>query len=93
MLAVTRALAHHVMARPSNGPCKRLAPVIVDEFWKTPRIINAQGITTVNANRGAVRARDPAVLAAMTDITFIVFDGSVIEVLENESLRAEYQAI
>ena len=68
-------------------------PVIVDEIERTLRLIKEQGITTVIVEQNAVRALELADRAVILDTGSIVFDGSASEVLENESLRAEYLAI
>jgi len=76
-----------------DEPYEGLAPVIVDEIERTLRLIKEQGITTVIVEQNAVRALELADRAVILDTGSIVFDGSASEVLENESLRAEYLAI
>ncbi len=93
MLAVARALARDIKVLLLDEPYEGLAPVIVDEIEKTLRIIKEQGITTVIVEQNAVRALELADRAVILDTGGIVFDGSAAEVLENESLRAEYLAI
>ena len=93
MLAIGRALARDIKVLLLDEPYEGLAPVIVDEIEKTLRIIKEQGITTVIVEQNAVRALELADRAVILDTGGIVFDGSAAEVLENESLRAEYLAI
>ncbi|WP_296762956.1 ABC transporter ATP-binding protein [Sediminimonas sp.] len=93
MLAVARALARDIKVLLLDEPYEGLAPVIVDEIEKTLRIIKEQGITTVIVEQNAVRALELADRAVILDTGGIVFDGTAAEVLENESLRAEYLAI
>ena len=93
MLAIGRALARDIKVLLLDEPYEGLAPVIVDEIEKTLRIIKEQGITTIIVEQNAVRALELADRAVILDTGGIVFDGSAAEVLENESLRAEYLAI
>ena len=93
MLAVARALAGDIKVLLLDEPYEGLAPVIVDEIEKTLRVIKEQGITTVIVEQNAVRALELADRAVILDTGGIVFDGTAAEVLENESLRAEYLAI
>lgn len=93
MLAVARALARDIKVLLLDEPYEGLAPVIVDEIEKTLRVIKEQGITTVIVEQNAVRALELADRAVILDTGGIVFDGTAEEVLENESLRAEYLAI
>jgi branched-chain amino acid transport system ATP-binding protein len=93
MLAIARALARDIKVLLLDEPYEGLAPVIVDEIEKTLRIIKQQGITTVIVEQNAVRALQLADRAVILDTGSIVFDGTAAEVLENESLRAEYLAI
>ena len=93
MLAIARALARDIKVLLLDEPYEGLAPVIVDEIEKTLRIIKEQGITTILVEQNAVRALQLADRAVILDTGSIVYDGSAAEVLENESLRAEYLAI
>ncbi len=93
MLAIARALARDIKVLLLDEPYEGLAPVIVDEIEKTLRHIKEQGMTTVIVEQNAVRALQLADRAVILDTGSIVFDGSAAEVLENESLRAEYLAI
>src|SRR6056297_1909659 len=93
MLSVARALARDIKVLLLDEPYEGLAPVIVDEIEKTLRIIKEQGMTTILVEQNAVRALELADRAIILDTGSIVFDGSAKEVLENESLRAEYLAI
>jgi branched-chain amino acid transport system ATP-binding protein len=93
MLAIARALARDIKVLLLDEPYEGLAPVIVDEIEKTLRLIKEQGITTVIVEQNAIRALELADRAVILDTGQIVFDGSAEEVLENESLRAEYLAI
>ncbi|SHL98670.1 amino acid/amide ABC transporter ATP-binding protein 2, HAAT family [Roseovarius litoreus] len=93
MLAVARALARDIKVLLLDEPYEGLAPVIVDEIEKTLRIIKEQGMTTILVEQNAVRALELADRAIILDTGSIVFDGAAKEVLENESLRAEYLAI
>ena len=56
-------------------------------------VIKEQGITTIIVEQNAVRALELSDRAVILDTGKIVFDGTASEVLENESLRAEYLAI
>ncbi len=67
--------------------------MIVDEIEKTLRLIKEQGMTTVIVEQNAVRALELADRAVILESGSIVFDGAASEVLENETLRAEYLAI
>jgi len=93
MLAIARALCRDIKVLLLDEPYEGLAPVIVDEIEKTLRIIKDQGITTILVEQNAVRALRLADRAVILDTGSVVFDGSAQEVLENESLRAEYLAI
>ena len=93
MLSIARALARDIKVLLLDEPYEGLAPVIVDEIERTLRLIKEQGITTVIVEPNAVRALELADRAVILDTGSIVFDGSASEVLENESLRAEYLAI
>jgi len=93
MLAIARALARDIKVLLLDEPYEGLAPVIVDEIEKTLRIIKEQGITTILVEQNAVRALELADRAVILDTGSIVFDGTAIEVLGNEDLRAEYLAI
>ncbi len=93
MLAIARALARDIKVLLLDEPYEGLAPVIVDEIEKTLRHIKEQGMTTIIVEQNAVRALQLADRAVILDTGSIVFDGSAEEVLENESLRAEYLAI
>lgn len=93
MLAVARALARDIKVLLLDEPYEGLAPVIVDEIEKTLRIIKEQGITTILVEQNAVRALELADRCIILDTGGIAFDGTASEVLENESLRAEYLAI
>jgi branched-chain amino acid transport system ATP-binding protein len=93
MLSIARALARDIKVLLLDEPYEGLAPVIVDEIERTLRLIKEQGITTVIVEQNAVRALELADRAVILDTGSIVFDGSASEVLENESLRAEYLAI
>ncbi len=93
MLAIARALCRDIKVLLLDEPYEGLAPVIVDEIEKTLRIIKAQGITTILVEQNAVRALRLADRAVILDTGGVVFDGSAQEVLENETLRAEYLAI
>ncbi|WP_212523891.1 ABC transporter ATP-binding protein [Actibacterium sp. MT2.3-13A] len=93
MLAIARALARDIKVLLLDEPYEGLAPVIVDEIEKTLIHIKEQGITTVIVEQNAVRALELADRAVILDTGSIVFDGTAAEVLENESLRAEYLAI
>src|SRR6056297_4073348 len=93
MLSIARALARDVKVLLLDEPYEGLAPVIVDEIEKTLRLIKEQGMTTILVEQNAVRALQLADRAIILDTGSIVFDGSAEEVLENDSLRAEYLAI
>ncbi|SIO02450.1 ABC transporter ATP-binding protein [Vannielia litorea] len=93
MLAIARALARDIKVLLLDEPYEGLAPVIVDEIEKTLRVIKEQGITTIIVEQNAVRALELSDRAVILDTGKIVFDGTAAEVLENESLRAEYLAI
>lgn len=93
MLAIARALARDIKVLLLDEPYEGLAPVIVDEIEKTLRHIKEQGMTTIIVEQNAVRALQLADRAVILDTGSIVFDGTAEEVLENESLRAEYLAI
>jgi branched-chain amino acid transport system ATP-binding protein len=93
MLAIARALCRDIKVLLLDEPYEGLAPVIVDEIEKTLRIIKEQGITTILVEQNAVRALKLADRAVILDTGSVVFDGSAQEVLDNESLRAEYLAI
>ncbi|SEK86945.1 ABC transporter ATP-binding protein [Pacificibacter marinus] len=93
MLSIARALARDIKVLLLDEPYEGLAPVIVDEIEKTLRIIKAQGITTILVEQNAVRALNLADRAVILDTGTVVYDGSAKEVLENETLRAEYLAI
>ena len=93
MLAIARALARDIKVLLLDEPYEGLAPVIVDEIEKTLRHIKEQGMTTILVEQNAVRALQLADRAIILDTGSIVFDGTAAEVLENESLRAEYLAI
>lgn len=93
MLSIARALARDIKLLLLDEPYEGLAPVIVDEIEKTLRLIKEQGMTTILVEQNAVRALQLADRAIILDTGSIAFDGSAAEVLENESLRAEYLAI
>ncbi len=93
MLAIARALARDIKVLLLDEPYEGLAPVIVDEIEKTLTLIKEQGITTVIVEQNVQRALQLADRAVILDSGQIVFDGTAAEVLENESLRAEYLAI
>ncbi len=93
MLAIARALARDIKVLLLDEPYEGLAPVIVDEIEKTLRHVKEQGMTTVIVEQNAVRALQLADRAVILDTGSVVFDGTAAEVLENESLRAEYLAI
>jgi len=93
MLAIARALCRDIKVLLLDEPYEGLAPVIVDEIEKTLTIIKAQGITTILVEQNAVRALKLADRAVILDTGSVVFDGTAKEVLDNESLRAEYLAI
>jgi len=93
MLSIARALARDIKVLLLDEPYEGLAPVIVDEIEKTLRHIKEQGMTTIIVEQNAVRALQLADRAIILDTGSIVFDGTAAEVLENESLRAEYLAI
>lgn len=93
MLAIARALARDIKVLLLDEPYEGLAPVIVDEIEKTLNIIKEQGITTIIVEQNAIRALELADRAVILDTGQVVFDGTAQEVLENETLRAEYLAI
>ena len=93
MLAVARALARDLKVLLLDEPYEGLAPVIVDEIETTLGIIKEQGITSIIVEQNAVRALELSDRAVILDTGGIVFDGTAMEVLENEALRAEYLAI
>ena len=93
MLSIARALARDIKVLLLDEPYEGLAPVIVDEIEKTLIHIKEQGITTVIVEQNAVRALELADRAVILDTGQIVFDGAAAEVLENDTLRAEYLAI
>ncbi|MGR3495772.1 ABC transporter ATP-binding protein [Citreimonas sp.] len=93
MLSIARALARDIKLLLLDEPYEGLAPVIVDEIEKTLRLIKDQGMTTILVEQNAVRALQLADRAIILDTGSIAYDGSAAEVLENESLRAEYLAI
>ncbi|WP_226782688.1 ABC transporter ATP-binding protein [Oceaniglobus trochenteri] len=93
MLAIARALCRDIKVLLLDEPYEGLAPVIVQEIAKTLGIIRDQGITTVIVEQNAVAALKLADRAVILDTGSVVFDGSAMEVLENEKLRAEYLAI
>lgn len=93
MLAIARALARDIKVLLLDEPYEGLAPVIVDEIEKTLNLIKSQGITTVIVEQNALRALALADRAVILDTGTVVFDGTAQEVLDNETLRAEYLAI
>ncbi len=93
MLAIGRALARDIKVLLLDEPYEGLAPVIVDEIEKTLRFIKDQGITTVLVEQNAQRALELADRAVILDTGSVVFDGTAREVLDNDTLRAEYLAI
>ena len=93
MLAIARAICRDIKVLLLDEPYEGLAPVIVDEIEKTLVTIKELGITTVIVEQNAVRALELADRSVILDTGSIVFDGTAAEVLENESLRAEYLAI
>ncbi|MCA0961606.1 ABC transporter ATP-binding protein [Salipiger bermudensis] len=93
MLSIARALARDIKVLLLDEPYEGLAPVIVDEIEKTLRHVKEQGMTTILVEQNAVRALQLADRAIILDTGSIAFDGTAAEVLENESLRAEYLAI
>ena len=93
MLAIARALCRDIKVLLLDEPYEGLAPVIVDEIEKTLIKIKELGITTIIVEQNAVRALELSDRAVILDTGSVVFDGTAAEVLENESLRAEYLAI
>ncbi|MGB5863731.1 MAG: ABC transporter ATP-binding protein [Sulfitobacter sp.] len=93
MLAIARALCRDIKVLLLDEPYEGLAPVIVDEIEKTLSIIKDQGITTILVEQNAKRALKLADRAVILDTGSVVFDGTAQEVLDNETLRAEYLAI
>jgi branched-chain amino acid transport system ATP-binding protein len=93
MLAIARALCRDIKVLLLDEPYEGLAPVIVQEIAKTLQIIRDQGITTIIVEQNAVAALKLADRAVILDTGSVVFDGSAVEVLENDQLRAEYLAI
>lgn len=93
MLAIARALCRDIKVLLLDEPYEGLAPVIVDEIEKTLITIKELGITTVIVEQNAIRALELADRSVILDTGSVVFDGTASEVLENESLRAEYLAI
>ncbi|SDW31962.1 ABC transporter ATP-binding protein [Litoreibacter albidus] len=93
MLAIARALCRDIKVLLLDEPYEGLAPVIVQEIAKTLQIIRDQGITTIIVEQNAVAALKLADRAVILDTGSVVFDGSAVEVLENDALRAEYLAI
>jgi branched-chain amino acid transport system ATP-binding protein len=93
MLSIARALARQIKVLLLDEPYEGLAPVIVDEIEKTLRLIKQEGMTTIIVEQNAVRALKLADRAVILDTGQIVFDGSAQDVLDDETLRAEYLAI
>ena len=93
MLSIARALCRDIKVLLLDEPYEGLAPVIVQEIAKTLELIRDQGITTIIVEQNAVAALKLADRAVILDIGKVVFDGSAKEVLENETLRAQYLAI
>ena len=93
MLSIARALARQIKVLLLDEPYEGLAPVIVDEIEKTLRLIKQEGMTTIIVEQNAVRALKLADRAVILDTGQIVFDGTAQDVLDNDTLRAEYLAI
>jgi len=93
MLSIARALARDIKVLLLDEPYEGLAPVIVQEIAKTLDLIREQGITTIIVEQNAIAALKLADRAVILDTGQVVFDGTAQEVLDNETLRAEYLAI
>ncbi|MEM6635391.1 MAG: ABC transporter ATP-binding protein [Pseudomonadota bacterium] len=93
MLSIARALARDLKVLLLDEPYEGLAPVIVQEIAKTLNHIRDQGITTIIVEQNAVAALKLADRAVILDTGKVVYDGAAADVLNDETLRAEYLAI
>ncbi len=90
MLAFGRAL----MSRPKlvllDEPSLGLAPLVVEEVFKTIRAINRQGATVLLVEQNAVAALKVAHYAYVLETGRVILEGVGEELLQDERVRGAY---
>jgi branched-chain amino acid transport system ATP-binding protein len=90
MLAIGRAL----MARPKllllDEPSMGLAPLLVEEIYRTIRALKQQGATILLVEQNAHAALGVADRAYVMETGIVVLSGSGRELLANDRVRAAY---
>jgi branched-chain amino acid transport system ATP-binding protein len=90
MLAFGRAL----MSRPKlvllDEPSLGLAPLVVEEVFKTIRAINQQGATVLLVEQNAVAALKVAHYAYVLETGRVILEGVGEELLQDERVRGAY---
>jgi branched-chain amino acid transport system ATP-binding protein len=90
MLAIARAL----MARPKmlllDEPSLGLAPLVVEEIFRTIQQLNAEGTTILLVEQNARQALEIAHRAYVLEVGRIVLHGSSKELVANDLIRRSY---
>jgi len=93
MLAVARALARDANLLLLDQAYEGLAPVILQELEKILVQIKSFGVMMNIVEQKAIAALRLADRPIILDMGAVAFDGTAIEVLENEDFRQQYLAI
>ena len=90
MLTIGRAL----MSRPKflmlDEPSLGLAPLIVDEVFKTVSLLHEQGVTILLVEQNVRRALEIASRAYVLEHGRIVAEGSAGDLLQDDGIRRAY---
>lgn len=90
MVALGRAL----MSRPKlvllDEPSLGLAPLVVEEVFRTIRAINAQGATILLVEQNAMAALNVADYAYVLETGRVILEGAGEQLLQDERVRKAY---
>ena len=90
MLATARALMSHPRLLMMDEPSMGLSPILVDEIFSIIRDINKDGTTILLVEQNAQMALSIANRAYVLETGRIVKEGSAVELLNDESVKAAY---
>lgn len=90
MLAIGRALMSHPKVILLDEPSMGLAPVIIQEVFRTILLLKAQGITLLLVEQFAKHALAVADYAYVMERGRIVIEGSPVDLAQNERVLAAY---
>ena len=93
MLTIARTLMGNPALILLDEPSEGIAPVIVEELARTISVLKAEGLTVLVSEQNLRFARAVADRAAIIERGAIRFQGTMVSLMEDDTLRDNYLAL